>query len=153
MAKKKAETPEKENRTLQFRIKKGDDLFDYCDDMCFKSKNIYNVGMFHLRQLMTGLKKDKVLIQKLESEVIHKVESSLSELNDIKEREHEKKNRRRLENGKAELDFKPYEMPTVKKWFLSKNLLDGVLKLTNNVDYRALPTQSSQRTLSLLYQD
>lgn len=153
MAKKEAKTDEKEYRTLQFQIKKGDDLFDYCDDLCFKSKNIYNVGMFHLRQLMTGLKKDKALVQKLEAEVIQKVESSLSELNDIKEREHEKKNKKRLENGKDELDFKPYEMPTAEKWFLSKNLLDGVLKLENNVDYRAIPTQSSQGTLSLLYQD
>ena len=153
MAKKEPKVAEKEYRTLQFRIKKGDELFDYCDDLCFKSKNIYNVGMFHLRQLMTGLKKDKALIQTLEAEVIQKVESSLSELNDIKEREHEKKNQKRLENGKEELDFKPYVMPTAEKWFLSKNLLDGVLKLTNNVDYRALPTQSSQGTLSLLYQD
>ena len=150
---KSEEQSKKEYRTLQFRINKEHELFEYCDQMCFNSKNLYNVGMFHLRQLMTGLKKDKALVQNLEKEVIEKVKHYLPSLNEIKEREHEKKNKKRLQQGKKELLFKPYVMPTEQHWFLDKNILDGILKLEENADYRSLPAQSSQGILTQLYED
>lgn len=143
---------QKDYRTLQFRITQNDELFDYCDQMSLNAKNLYNVGLFHIRQLMSGLQKDKSLQQENEKEVIQKVKQSLVKLNDIKETQHEKKNQKRLQEKKEPLTFFPYEMPTSQNWFLSKNLLDGVLKLENNSNYRALPAQSSQAVLELVIQ-
>ena len=62
MKKQDKAKPKKEYRTYQFHISKGDALFEYCDTMCFNSKNMYNVTNFYIRQIMTGVKKDKPLL-------------------------------------------------------------------------------------------
>ena len=80
---------EKEYRTLQFRITKDHELFDYCDTMCFNSKNLYNVTNFYVRQLMSGLKKDKSLRHENEKEIIQLIESQLPTLNQIREESYE----------------------------------------------------------------
>ena len=44
-------------------------------------------------------------------------------------------------------------MPTSSKWMVSRAFLDGIFKNSNNSDYRALPTQSSQGIIKQCLQD
>ena len=88
MAKKKKQEltdTKKEFRTYQFNISKGDTVFSYCDDICFKSKNMYNVANFYIRQIMTGVQKEKVCLSQNEKEVFSIVKESLISMNQTKE--------------------------------------------------------------------
>jgi len=75
-------------------IKASDELYNYCDDICFKSKNLYNYSNYVIRQ---------------------------------------------------EYIFKHK--------FTSSYKLDRKLKTENQLDYRALPNQTSQQILRLLEKD
>lgn len=119
-------------RTYQYFISDSHELFSYCDDMCFKSKNMYNVTNFYIRQFMTGLKKEPLKRTKNENDVIDLFETHIKEVNAI-----------RIRNGNT-----PYEMPTESKWFVKKFLVDGVLKVANNIDYYSLPAQTNQYAIT-----
>ena len=73
-----------EHRTYQFRIKKNNPLFEYCDEMCFKAKNLYNIANFYVRQAFSGIKKEPELRHDNETMVINTVNSCIKELNHIK---------------------------------------------------------------------
>ena len=62
----KQEDQSKEYRAYQFVISRGDSLFEYCDTMCFNSKNLYNVVNFYIRQVMTGIQKPKACLSQNE---------------------------------------------------------------------------------------
>lgn len=149
MTKKATETnkkEEKEYRTLQFRITKDHELFDYCDTMCFNAKNLYNVTNFYVRQLMSGLKKNKSLRHKNEKEIIQLIENQLPTLNQIREESYEtnlEKWKAKGSDPKKEPKLKLFERLTSDKWFPDSYLLDGVFRQTNNIDYKALPSQSN----------
>lgn len=120
-----------EHRTYQFRIKKSNPLFKYCDKMCFNSKNLYNIANFYIRQAFSGVKKEAALRHENEITVISTVNTNIEELNNIKvitfeNRKHYKS------NGK----IKPKTEPTLFKAldednsFIGWCLLDGVFKIT-----------------------
>ena len=44
-------------RTMEIRIKKGHKLYPYFDDMCFKSKNLYNFANYHIRKQFIDTRK------------------------------------------------------------------------------------------------
>lgn len=153
--------PKKEYRTYQFHISKGDALFEYCDTMCFNSKNMYNVTNFYIRQIMTGVKKDKPLLSENEKEVFTMIQNSLPTMNQIKQDTYEKeclkyedKRQKEFENKKLKAPtLELFKMPTETEWMVSRDFLDGVFKHSNNQDYRALPAQSSQGIIKQCLQD
>ena len=161
--KKKQESNQnkKDFRTYQFHISKGDALFEYCDTMCFNSKNLYNVTNFYIRQIMTGVKKDKSLQSENEKEVFRIIEKTLPLMNQVKEETHEKEllkyeDKCKKETGNKKLKapkLKLFQLPTATEWMVSRDFLDGVFKFSNHPDYRALPAQSSQYIMKQCLQD
>ncbi|HAX74099.1 MAG TPA: transposase [Firmicutes bacterium] len=154
MTKKQTDKPKKQYRTYAYRIKQSHPLFSYCDTMCLNAKNMYNVTQFHIRQVMTGVQKDKACLSENEKHVFATLEQCLVQLNEIQETTYEKKCQKAvLEEKDLPKKPTPHQMPTTEKWFLTYGLLDGMFKLSNNADYRSLPTQTSQAMIKLVLQD
>jgi len=140
-----AEEKEKKNyRVVKYIIKpKEKALFAYLYDLCVKSRNLYNVTNFYIRQVMTGMQKDKALRQPNEKEVISLIEKYIAEANIIRKKTAERKKK----------EAKYLKMPTSEKWFISYNLLESIFKLSNNIDYRALPAQVNQQVMRKCFAD
>ena len=102
------------------------ELFAYMDRLTAGAKCMYNVANFHIRQLMTGLKKDPSERTPNEQSVIDKVEKYLPLINEgIAER-----NRKRAVSGKKLT--KPFAMPTAEKSFVGKNFLVAMFAMDKN---------------------
>ena len=41
----------------KIQIHPDHDLFEYCDTLCFKAKNLYNITNYYIRQVYTAHKK------------------------------------------------------------------------------------------------
>ena len=115
-------------RVVKFEVNKKHRLYPYFEDCTIKAKNLYNVTNFHIRQVMTGIKKEPSKRQDNEINVLDNIEHSLPLMNSI-----------RTKN--------PFVMPTAEKWFLSYGFLDCLLKVNNNIDYYALPAQVNQQIM------
>ena len=108
------------------------ELFAYMDRLTAGAKCMYNVTNFHIRQLMTGLKKDPSERTPNEQSVIDKVGKYLPLINEgIAER-----NRKRAASGKKLT--KLFAMPTVEKSFVGKNFLVAMFAMDDDPDYRAM---------------
>ena len=62
-------------------IHKTDKMYLYIDRACLCANNMYNVANFHIRNLMTGLKKDLSLRTENERSVIRTFASSIPAVN------------------------------------------------------------------------
>ena len=62
-------------------IQKTDAMYLYIDRACLCANNMYNVANFHIRNLMTGLKKDISLRTENEKSVIRTFASSIPAVN------------------------------------------------------------------------
>jgi len=140
-----------EYRTYQFRIKKSNPLFNYCDEMCFNSKNLYNIGNFYIRQAFSGLKKEEALRHENEITVINNINNNIGALNKIKTTTFEK--RKHYKNNEEKTEPKLLKTLDENNSFVSSSLLDSLFRLINQVDYRNLPAQTNDHTLKLLGQD
>ena len=125
-------------RTVSFEIKKNTELYAYLEELCANAKNLYNTTNFYIRQVMTGIQKDDTDRQPNEKDVLSIIETYLPKVNKIKE---SRKSQTR------------YEMPTKENWMLTYNLLDGIFKLSENVNYRALPAQVNQQVMKQCFLD
>lgn len=113
-------------------IKENDPFFAFCDDITNKAKNMFNVANFYIRNTMTGLKKDEASLTANETEVLNVVSESIKALN-VKY----------ADKGKS----KQFTIPSTDKWFLGYNTLDGIFKVSENVDYRATHVHVSQHAI------
>lgn len=147
MNKKKQE--EKDYRTYSFRISKKNDLFTYCDEMCYKAKNLYNVSHYYIRQCHSGLKKDKACRHENEKEVINLIQEVIPTLNQIRQDTYDEK----VIKGKKATEPKFFEMLTEDHWFPNLLLLDGIFRQINHVDYYNLPAQTNYAVIELAIQD
>ena len=59
MSRKRGALYMKTNRVEQHRIKKSHKFFHIIDDLCWKSKNMYNYGNFIIRQEFVKTSKEK----------------------------------------------------------------------------------------------
>ena len=112
-------------------VRKGHPMFEYCDSITAWSKNMYNVANYHIRNVMTGLKKSPEERTANENEVLKTVFNSFVALNSI-----------RVSKGK-----KPFKLPTPEMWFLGANILDSIFRETNNEDYRSGPIHTMQNSI------
>lgn len=141
------------------QIDQNHELYEWCSTMTSLSNNLYNTGLFHIRQCMTGLKKEPDQRQPLEKEVIGRIEKALPDMNLIRERTWQKQMAKyeALEdkNGKQEPKLRLFKMPEADTWMLSFTFLDALFKTVQDPDYLAkgLPRQSAQAVLKRACQD
>ena len=142
-------------RTHQIRIKKGHRLYNYFYDHATKAKNMYNVTNFYFRQIMTAMKSNQAL-QPLQQQVIDEIKTHLPQMNVVQQLTHEKKLSKELLkpiDERKEVKLTLFKEPTAKKPYVSYRFLDSLLKCMDQVDYRTLPTQTTQAIMKLVFQD
>ena len=159
---------DKNYHIIRKEILPNEKICSYFDEVCSKSNNLYNVTNYYIRQLYIGTKKknNNQPLTPNEQEVFDIVTNALPLLdeisvNNIKNKisklekalllnSEDEKVLEELEQYKEKLlNFKPHSLP--KSGFPSCGLLDGVFKVTNNVDYRALPIKVAQQTMRECY--
>ena len=102
-------------------------LFDWCDTVTHLANNLHNAVMFRVRQIMTGVCKEK--LTRNEQEVFDEVRPVCERLN------------------------RP--MPDKKHFLLPYEVWDAVLKFNDNPDYNAekLPKHAAQQTIKGVLRD
>lgn len=140
------------------------------EDICKKSNNLYNVTNYYIRQCYTGYKKiqNEEKLTANEEEVINIIEQTLPKLDEISKNNmktkianleklvldnpEDKEIQEKLKKQKEKLaNFKPHHIS--KSGFPSYEIIEGVFKVTNNVDYRALPSHTAQQTMRQCFAD
>lgn len=131
-------------------------LYAYLNDLCIKYKNLKNVANFHIRQHLTGLKPG-VSVNQLQAESIQLFEEYVPKLNANSATFYQKRkenilNKSELTESEKEqqvskLKAKEYKVLTADKWFPGYELLEGVLRLSENSDYQALPGGVNQQAI------
>jgi putative transposase len=148
--------PQATYQTYQIWIKPGHNLFPYFEELCFKSKNLYNTTNFYIRQVYTGVKSDN--LQPLQREVLDAIDNNIGKMNDtqfLAFLSREEKLPRKRPNGKPpkENTFNPFFVPTAMHTFISYNFLDSLFKCIEQPDYLSLPTQGSQAVMKTVLQN
>ena len=147
----------KNYRSIDFLIKPTNkELFAYCENSCLLAKNLYNSANFYIRQLMFGLKKEPDKRFDNEKRVIEILENNIDAINQLRKdylgkrlkNEKDATKKKKLKDKLA--DFEYWKVPTADKWYINYNLLEAVLKITEDDDYNALPGQVNQQVLKEL---
>ncbi|MCH4886873.1 IS200/IS605 family element transposase accessory protein TnpB [Acidaminobacter sp. JC074] len=128
-------------RTVQIRIKSGHDMYNYCDEMCFNSKNLFNTSNYHFRQVFSGIGKSKR--HKNEDEVINDINEKIPLINKKLRESHKKKNKK----GKKAKGPVQFNLLSKDNKVVTYNLLDAYFKYINQVDYRSIPAHTNQNTI------
>ncbi|MGO1369377.1 RNA-guided endonuclease InsQ/TnpB family protein [Senegalia sp. (in: firmicutes)] len=148
---------EKILRTQSIRIKKGHNLYNYCDDMCLFSKNLYNTTNFYIRQVFSGIKKDIEKREENENMIINEINSTIPELNKVKIAYNEKRKMKELEKPISERkeikEVALFDLIDKYNPYISYNLLDGIFKINKQVDYLAIPSHSNQHIMKTVFND
>ena len=123
-------------------------LYSYFYDLCMCYKNLKNVANFHIRQHMTGLK-EGVELNPLQSQSISLFNEYIPKLTENSKQYIEKRKENILKNTSlsedekkekiSKLKAKEYSLLEPSKWFPGYETIDGVLKLSKNVDYYSVP--------------
>ena len=144
-------------RTQSIRIKKGNKLYDYCDGMCFQSKNLYNSTNFYFRQAFTGLQKESKERHENKQTIIEEINETIPKLNMLKnnyvDRRRRKETSKPAKERKEIKDVKLYKPLSDDNRFVSYELLDGVFKINKQRDYLNLPAHSNQYIIKAVLQD
>ena len=110
-------------------IHKADGMYLYIDRACLCANNMYNVANFHIRNLMTGLKKDVSLRTENEKSVIRTFAGSIPGINFSLRVKHFVKifrvfldrslsaSARRTKLSRVR--YLQFSIPTAEKWFAS----------------------------------
>lgn len=146
-------------KTGKYEVDKSNPLFDYCQEMCGNAKKLYNVTNYYIRNVMTGVKKEADKRTSNEVEILTIIENALPAFNKTRKNTLAKKiakikkddelslTEKQEKINKLEASYKDVVMPTADKWFLSYNLLESVLRTTQNSDYLNLPGHVNQQTI------
>ena len=97
-------------QTRSVVIKRGDLLYDYCDQTTALTNNLENAVLFRFRQVMFGVAKEPSSRHANEIEVLNEIESALPAMGD------------------------KFKMPTKGKFFLSYQFLEKLFSVTLNSD-------------------
>ena len=139
-------------------IHKEDMMYLYFDRSCLCANNMYNVANFHIRNLMTGLKKDPSLCTENEKSVMRAFGRAIPVINFSQRIKHFEKIYRICQDKDISEDLRKkkaskikcvqFSMPTAKNWFASYGLLDAVFRYTDNADYRSFHSHVMQNAVS-----
>ena len=141
--------------THQIWIKKGHRLYLYFQEVTRNSKNMYNTTNFYIRQVYTGLTQDKPL-QPLQKEVLDTINKNFKQMNIVQELAYQKKvesEKKKPKEKQKKLKCNLFEKPSKENPYVDYNFLDALFKLISQNDYRALPAQSSQAAMKVVFQN
>lgn len=68
--------------SYKIQIHPEHELYHYFDSICFKTKNLYNITTYYIRQVYTALKKETSNENQLQ--VLKDLETYLSQMNEIR---------------------------------------------------------------------
>ena len=133
-------------------------MYLYIDRACLCANNMYNVANFHIRNLMTGLKKEVSLRTENERSVIGTFAVSIPVINFSLRLKHFVKIFRIFLDRSLSADtrrtklsrvkYLQFSMPSAEKWFASYGLLDAVFRHTENTDYRSFHSHVIQNAIN-----
>ena len=143
---------------IMIEVTKEHELYEYFKSCCEKSKNLKNVANFYIRQVMTGIKKPENERQQNEKDILKIVEETIPKVNERKQENLQKKlakiakedislEEKAKKIKKAHKEAEPFFIPTEDKWYMNYGVVEGVLRLSENKDYLALPSQVNQQCL------
>ena len=89
---------DKDYRTYQIHIKKGNRLYPYFDELCSNGNNLYNTTNFYIRQVYTALKQEKKF-ESLQREVMEIIYLNLEKMNENQTISYFKKLRKELDKA------------------------------------------------------
>jgi putative transposase len=142
-------------RTYQIRIKNGHRLYAYCDEFCFKAKNLYNTTNFFIRQIFTAFNSEN--IHPLQKEIVDLIDLHLPRMNQIKmeyvAKRREKELKKPLERQKEIKDATLFAKPSKKKNLITYRFLDALFKTSKQNDYMELPGQVNQQVMRVVFQN
>lgn len=145
--------------TISIQIGNNNPLFSYMEDITSKYKNMYNVANFYIRQVMFGVKINSENRTKEQKEIFSIIEKQLNILNKVKintlnktltkinnDKTLSKEEKKKLFQQAAKKAL-PYKIPSKENWFLNYNELEGILRHSENIDYKVLPAQVAQQAI------
>jgi putative transposase len=139
----------------KIQIHPDHELFHYCDSLCFKAKNLYNITNYYIRQVYTALKKETRNENQLQ--VLKDIETHLSKMNEIRHKSYEiaKMKPKKVDKSDKIIDvkFKTFEIPHHEKSFIGYGFVEALFKVMKQVDYTSMPSQSNQQTMKKVYDD
>jgi putative transposase len=157
--------------TIRKDIAKQNPLYNDFVDVCLKSNNLYNTTNYYIRQIYFKTQNDKENKASNENtlNVYNEVQNALPELDKINIKTLNKKVAKfqeelsqkdlsqqdkedlskKLEKVQKKLENFKNEMP--QNGFISYEMLEGVFKVTNNIDYRSLSSHVAQQTMKACY--
>ncbi|MDF2854933.1 MAG: transposase [Neobacillus sp.] len=142
-------------KSFKIQIHPGHELFDYCDSLCFKSKNLYNITNYYIRQVYTAFKREKKNENQLQ--VLTDIETHLPKMNEIRQKSYKNallKPKKVDENGESiEPKLNLYSMPCQEKSFIGYSFVEALFKVMKQVDYTVMPSQSNQQTMKKVFDD
>lgn len=124
-------------RTFQIWIKPGHRLFAYMDEACQRAKSLYNTTNFYIRQVFTA-RGGQAASQPLQQQIMDTLSAHLAAMN---------------ERRCAKNHSRSFELPSPEQPFVSYSFLDALFKVMQQPDYRALPAQSSQGIMKIVFQN
>ncbi|WP_223067749.1 RNA-guided endonuclease InsQ/TnpB family protein [Paenibacillus caui] len=142
-------------KTLQIEIKKGHRLFPYFERMCQESKHLFNTTNFYIRQVFTAFRQEKPL-QPLQQEVLDTLNRYIGVMNERQLQAYQSrvaKEQLKPVDERKEVRFNRFDLPSEEKPFVDYHFLDGLFKVMEQPDYRALPAQSSQWVMKSVLQN
>ncbi|EKN69207.1 transposase, family protein [Neobacillus bataviensis LMG 21833] len=142
-------------RTYKIQIHPQHELFNYCDLLCFKAKNLYNITNYYIRQVYTALRKE--IKNENQLQVLIDIETYLPQMNGIRMKSYERakaKPKKIDKKGKIiEPKLKLFEMPTQERSFISYAFVEALFKVMKQIDYTTMSSQSNQQTMKKVYDD
>lgn len=146
-------------RTTCYQIGPQQEAYQSLDHFAHLANNLRNAVLFRLRQVMTGMKKENPTPN--EQAVLDEIAKWFPVMNDVRHQANENKYQKYQEAVKENLALPPEErkdikapsysadfvMPTPKKWMLSYEFVEALLKVSQNPDYDALPAQAAQNVV------
>ena len=76
-------------RAYKIQIHPEHELFDYCDSLCFKAKNLYNITNYYIRQVFTAVKAKRKRNEN-QLQVLMEIKKHFPEMNEIRQKSYEK---------------------------------------------------------------
>ena len=146
MVKEKEEDDDKNYRVYRSIIKPTHEFYEPFLHVTHLAKNLYNIGMFYIRNAYSGAIKSPQDRFPNEVKAINDLNSVIDQLNEI--RLYDKKTKQKKKNP-----GKMFSKIDEENRFVSYELLDGLLKVLNQVDYRALHSHVAQQVLRMLMRD
>ena len=135
------------SKVERHQISKNHELYSICDDLCFKSKNLYNYANYLIRQtfIITSKLKEGKEISQEQQEFLNAINQKVDDFNNARLKTLIKKQSK----GKSlDKTFKSLKYFDENNKYLGYNFLEFLCSDGN--DYKVMMAQSAQQTLKLL---